>query len=119
MNTVTKFEDYTDVFNSIDWNKVGDEIKRVLDINTTLEFTQRSKYVNMTSDNLINQCGIFNRAISKCYLTFFSNRLFMDNGEDYKFWAIINLSYPGNGMTIATVWVMDDNTIKVEVNEPR
>jgi hypothetical protein len=118
MNTVTKFKDYTDVFNSIDWNKVGDEIKRVLDINTTLEFTQRSKYVNMTSDNLISQCGIFNKAISKCYLTFFSNSLFIDN-EDHKFWATIDLSYPGNGMNIANVWVMNDNSVVVKVNDPR
>jgi hypothetical protein len=114
----TKFANETEVFNSINWDKVGDEIKKTFDLNTTLTFKQDRKSVKMISDNLISQCGIFNRAISECYLTFFSNSLSTETDKN-KFWATIDLSYPGNGMSIGTVWVMNDDTIIVKTNSPR
>ena len=109
---------YTTTFNQIDWNNVAAEILKIFKIKTTLRFEQNGRNVRMISDNIIKQCGIFQYAISRCNLTFFNNGL-KPGGTDSIFWAQINLSYPGNGMNIGTVWVTLDGKVIVKKDSPR
>ena len=110
---------YQEVYNSIDWKKVGDEILKTFKIRTKLKFELSGNYVNMTSDNIIKQCGIFSYAISDCRLEFFNKRLNTTKSSDNKFWATIQFKYPGNGMNIGTIWITQDDKIIIEKDNPR
>ncbi len=110
---------YQEVYNSIDWKKVGDEILKTFKIRTKLKFELRRNYVEMTSDNIIKQCGIFSYAISDCRLELFNKRLNTTKSSDNKFWATIHFKYPGNGMNIGTIWITQDDKIIIEKDNPR
>lgn len=108
---------YNEVYGSIDWGKVSEKICEGLGIDIGIEFVRKGDRVEMRSENIIDRCGIFGLALSSCYVSFFSNRLY-DEG-DCKFWGNINLSYPGNGMNIGEIWVMLDGEIKMDMVDPR
>jgi hypothetical protein len=108
---------FTDTFNQIDWNNVGLEILKAFKIKTSLDFKHKGKYVEMISDDISKQCGIFQYAIGECHLTFFSNSLKPDN--DTIFWASISLSYPGNGMSIGNIWVKSNGEVIIQKDTPR
>lgn len=113
-------KNFQKVFESINWTNVAKEIVLATGIQTQLTFKQyREKYVEMVSENIIDQCGIFNRAIGECYLSFFSNGLNTDESAESKFWGVINLNYPGNGMAIATIWVKQNDEIVIKIDKPR
>ena len=109
----------TELFNSIDWKKVGKTILLKTGIKTQLSFRQssNSQYVEMTSGNIADQCGIFNKlCFNDVYLTFFSNKLVV--AENY-FWGIVNLSYYGNGQTVGTVWAYPNGKIVFKLSGPK
>lgn len=113
------------VFNSINWDMVSAEILSKFKIKTKLEFKLKSRghtyHVEMISDNLISQCGIFKYAISECFIAFFSNELFTSSDTDHKlkFWGTIHLDYPGNGMNIGSISIDQDNKIVCRIDTPR
>lgn len=109
---------YTDIYNQIDWDNVASEILKTFKIKTRLSFKQKGKYVEMISDDVIKQCGIFQYAIGSCHISFFSNGLLPDHAENM-FWASISLTYPGNGLNIGTLWVGRDNKITIRKETPR
>lgn len=109
-------DEYTEIFNQIDWENVAAEILKAFKIKTTLKFRQKGKYVEMISDDIIKQCGIFQYALGTCHLTFFSNALLP--AQENIFWGTINLTYPGNGLTIGTIWVAPDGKITLR-KQPR
>jgi hypothetical protein len=111
--------EYQDVYNSIDWDRVASEIVKTIGIKAKLEFKLNRKYVDMMSNNLIDQCGIFSKAIDRCNLIFFNSQLMTDPGNNFKFWGTISLSYPGNSMNIGTVSVMQDGSIIVKPLSPK
>lgn len=111
-------DSYTAIFNQIDWNNVASEILKTFKIKTTLRFEQKGKNVRMISDNIVKQCGLFQNAISRCNLTFFSNSL-LPGDTDSIFWAQIDFSYPGNGMTIGTLRVTPEGKVIIDKNQPR
>ncbi len=108
-------------FHMIRWNAVGEAIKKKFRIKANLDFELDSRNrVILKCDNLISQCGIFKYAISKCVVSFFGANLKATPSKNGQiFWADIDLTYPGNGMTIGTVVVFEDGKIEIEVNEPR
>ena len=114
---------WQEIYDSINWDAVGNEILKTFKIKTKLTFKfnprQKDSGVEMISDNFISQCGIFKYAIDSCELEFFNRSLHNDPSSDVKFWATIHLSYPGNGMNIGTLWVKSDNTIIIKKDTPR
>lgn len=114
---------WQEIYDSINWDAVGNEILKTFKIKTKLTFKfnphRKKTGVEMISDNLISQCGIFKYAIDSCGLGFFNRSLSNDQSDDFKFWATIYLNYPGNGMNIGTLWVKSDNTIIIKKDTPR
>ncbi len=108
-----------DVYNSIDWDRVASEIVKTTGIKAKLQFRFNRKYVDMMSNDLIDQCGIFSKAIARCNLIFFNSQLMTDPGNNFKFWGTIALSYPGNSMNIGTVSVMQNGSIIVKPLSPK
>lgn len=116
---ITEQNELQDVYNSIDWDRVASEIVKTTGIKAKLEFRFNRKYVDMMSNDLIDQCGIFSKAISRCHLIFFNSKLMADPNNNFKFWSTIALSYPGNAMDIATVAVMQNGSIIVKLLSPK
>jgi hypothetical protein len=116
---VTEQTELQDVYNSIDWDRVASKIIEKTGIKATLEFKFKGKNVDMISNDLIDQCGIFSKAISRCNLIFFNSTLMGEPGNNFKFWSTIALSYPGNAMDIATIAIMQNGSIIVEPLSPR
>jgi len=110
---------YQEVYNSIDWKKVGDEILKTFKIKTKLSFELNNRYVSMTSDNFIKQCGVFQYALGSCKLIFFNRELSLDSEKETKFWATISLDYPGNGLKIGQIWITRDDKIIIKKYDPR
>lgn len=110
---------YQEVFDSINWNDVEKEILKVFKIKTKLSFELNGKYVSMTSDNFIKQCGVFQYALGSCKLEFFNRELNIDTDKENKFWGTISLDYPGNGLRIGTMWISQDNKIIIQKETPR
>lgn len=109
-------DEYIETFNQIDWENVAAEILKAFKIKTTLKFRRKGKYVEMISDDIIKQCGIFQYALGTCHLTFLESLL---PAQENIFWGTIGLTYPGNGLSIGTIWVAPDGKITLRKAQPR
>jgi len=114
-----------EIFDSIDWEAVGAAILNKVRIKTKLSFVAKpgnggKVRIEMKSDDIIDQCGIFKYAIASCFLNFFGAWI-LDPKEHQGviFQGTLNFTYPGNGMDIGYVSVYENGKIIVALNKPR
>lgn len=121
---VKESEDVTaeSVFNSIDWPTVWANINKIFKTKAKIEFKLKSNgsshRVEMTSSNIISQCGIFKYAIGECRFKFFGSELSTNTSKN-KFRGTIDLEYPGNSMTIGHISISQDNKIDIKLANPK
>ncbi len=116
MNEEEDMQQYRDVFDSIDWDAVGDAISAKIGYDAKLTFNlkkgRRGAHVEMKSSNIIERCGIFKNIWDACYIVFFQNNLNIDKNEPISFYGSVHASYPGNLQSLFDVYI-DRKTGKV------
>lgn len=120
MNEEEDMQQYRDVFDSIDWDAVGDAINAKIGYDAKLTFNlkkgRRGASVEMKSSNIIERCGIFKNIWDACHIVFFNNYLYINKDDKNSFFGMVSLSYPGNLQTLFDVTV-NKKTGKITTSE--
>jgi hypothetical protein len=109
--------DYVDVYNSIDWNRVETEILNTFGIKAKLQFKLVNRWeVQMTSTDITNQTGVVKYGIISCKLGFGVTRLYdtsIDNSK-FIFNGVISLNFlPTDRIKIGEIFITPDGNIRV------
>jgi hypothetical protein len=109
--------DYVDVYNSIDWNRVETEILNTFGIKAKLQFKLVNRWeVQMTSTDITNQTGVVKYGIVSCKLGFGVTRLYdtsIDNSK-FIFNGVISLNFlPTDRIKIGEIFITPDGNIRV------